>query len=130
MNVVAISPHADMPKAFFKRWLELKKYLVTNTLQQKTIFESGFDMPHLNRSEGGCGGDSNWFDRQIRPIKWEWGPAYDANMLYLNFCDSNNKECTWDIQEMQALSSSVCEVISHKIGSGGTCFHAFFILKT
>jgi len=129
MNVVAISPHADMPKEFLKRWLELKKYLGTNTLRQKAIFESAFDMPHLERCEGGCGGDSNWFDRQIRPAKNdEKFPGNDANMLYLNFCDSDNKECKWDMEDIQNLSLSLCEVMSCKIGSCGNCFHAYFVL--
>lgn len=129
MKVVAFSPHADMPKEFLQRWLELKKYLVTHTPKQKHAFELGFDMPHLERSEGGCGGNSNWFEKQIRPLKYDrkccW---HDTKMLYLNFCDSENKECKWEMRDIKRLSHSFCEVISHEIGSGGNCFHAFFIL--
>lgn len=129
MNVVAISPHADMPKKYMKRWLDLKEYLITNTPNQKAIFEFAFGMPHLNRCEGGCGGDSNWFDRQIRPLKYDkkckW---HDNKMLYLNFYDSGNEEYRWGLEDIQKLSLSFCEVISSRIGSCGNCFHAYFIL--
>ena len=126
-----ISIDKDAPPDYMKRWLDFKnkceggggenKHIVER-IKQSCSLQENKNLPYLNRSEGGMGGNNNSINKQIRFRRKEpwmsyclW--QYDNDILMDQiYCTETEK---WTYEEISDLLSAFIKVSENYIGSEG-----------
>ena len=126
-----ISIDKDAPPDYMKRWLDFKnkceggggenKHIVER-IKQSCSLQENKNLPYLNRSEGGMGGNNNSINKQIRfRRKKPWMSyclwQYDNDILMDQiYCTEMEK---WTYEEISDLLSAFIKVSENYIGSEG-----------
>ena len=126
-----ISIDKDAPPDYMKRWLDFKnkceggggenKHIVER-IKQSCSLQENKNLPYLNRSEGGMGGNNNSINKQIRfRRKKPWMSyclwQYDNDILMDQiYCTDTEK---WTYEEISDLLSAFIKVSENYIGSEG-----------
>ena len=131
-----ISIDKDSPPDYMKRWLDFKnkceggggenKHIVER-IKQSCSLQENKNLPYLNRSEGGMGGNNNSINKQIRfRRKKPWMSyclwQYDNDILMDQiYCTETEK---WTYEEISDLLSAFIKVSGNYVGSEG-CIRAW-----
>ena len=127
-----ISIDKDSPPEYMKRWLDFKNKCEGGGGENKHIVEriklscslqENKNLPYLNRSEGGMGGNNNSINKQIRFREkmlldmscclWQYDNDIVMDQIY---CTETEK---WTYEEMGDLLSAFIEVSGYYVKSDG-----------
>lgn len=120
----------DAPPDYMKRWLDFKnnceggggknKHIVEH-IKESCSLQENKNLPYLNRSEGGMGGNNNSINKQIR---FREKKSYMLHCLWHDndivmdqiYCTETEK---WTYEEMGDLLSAFIKVSGYYVKSDG-----------
>ena len=122
----------DAPPDYMKRWLDFKNKCeggggenrhIVEHIKESCSLQENKNLPYLNRSEGGMGGNNNSINKQIRFREkmlldmscclWQYDNDILMDQIY---CTETEK---WTYEEISDLLSAFIKVSGNYIGSEG-----------
>ena len=120
----------DAPPDYMKRWLDFKNKCeggenrhIVEHIKESCSLQENKNLPYLNRSEGGMGGNNNSINKQIRFREkmllemscclWQYDNDIVMDQIY---CTETEK---WTYEEMGDLLSAFIKVSGYYVKSDG-----------
>jgi len=119
---------ADAPVDYMNRWKKLKKdcesgdnAYVLEKMKTYCRLESNITIPHLQRAEGGIGGDSNIKNKQIRfrrHMKYMNLSRYKDNDIILDqVTNADDQTEKWTYQELDDIIRALIKTFNYFVES-------------
>ena len=126
IHKLRFSIDSDAPSKYLEKWYHLKQKCETGDnkdivkqIKNNSKLDMNKNLPYLNRSEGGLGGDNNINNKQIR-FRDNWGEndyrdQKDDNIILHEI--TNGTDEIWTYKELDDLIYSFTKVANNYLGT-------------